>query len=186
MSLLLMLLHILLKIQPVLLMSQTASSATLTSAASRRAAAPRRSSAWASLEPRGVSAYFSLSWQTTYNTNDGEEAGDEDPLQGWRSQDATGLLHRLLAWHLLPSREQEHRYRQRDKHFPLCGQEFYCDYDRLSEAKVTVFGDLFPQHVKVFSSFLSSLMHRIHWISDNLEIVVRKAEWKGEKAAGWV
>lgn len=29
-------------------------------------------------------------------------------LQGWRSQHAAGLLHLLLAWHLLPSREQEH------------------------------------------------------------------------------
>lgn len=58
----------------------------------------------------------------------GDEAGDGDPLQGWRSQDATGLLHRLLAWHLLPSREQEHGYRQRDAGISL-SVEFCCDYD---------------------------------------------------------
>lgn len=29
-------------------------------------------------------------------------------------------------------------------------------------------------------------MYRIHWISDNLEVAVIKAEWKGEKAAGRV
>lgn len=58
-----------------------------------------------------------------------EEAGAEDPLQGWRSQNATGLLHRLLVWHLLPSREQEHGYRQRDTNISLSGLEFYCDYD---------------------------------------------------------
>lgn len=34
------------------------------------------------------------------------------PLQGRRSHDAMGFRHLQLAWHLLPSRDQEHRYRQ--------------------------------------------------------------------------
>lgn len=37
-----------------------------------------------------------------------------EPPAGLEGHDATGLLHLLLAWHLLPSGEQEHGYRQRD------------------------------------------------------------------------
>lgn len=93
---------------------------------------------------------------------DGEDAGDEDPPQGWKSHDATGLLHLLLVWHLLPSREQEHGYRQRDSNVSLCGVAFYCGYGRLSEAKVKkgfthfLFGDHFHQHVKFFFKFFDA------------------------------
>lgn len=43
---------------------------------------------------------------------DEKQAWWGSPLQGWRSHDAMGFLHLQLAWHLLPSRDQEHWYRQ--------------------------------------------------------------------------
>lgn len=36
------------------------------------------------------------------------------PPAGPEGHDATGLLHLLLAWHLLPSGGQEHGYQHRD------------------------------------------------------------------------
>lgn len=32
----------------------------------------------------------------------------QSPPRGWRSHDTMGFLHLQLAWHLLPSRDQEH------------------------------------------------------------------------------
>lgn len=58
-----------------------------------------------------------------------------EPPAGLEGHDATGLLHLLLAWHLLPSGEQEHGYRQRDTNIFL-SVEFSCGCDRFSEDQV--------------------------------------------------
>lgn len=47
-----------------------------------------------------------------------------EPPAGPEGHDATGLLHLLLAWHLLPSGEQEHGYQHGDAQVFLL--EFRC------------------------------------------------------------
>ena len=83
-----------------------------------------------------------------------------EPPAGLEGQDAPGLLHLLLAWHLLLSGEQEHGYRQRDTNI-------FLTVDRDSVVAVTVF--LMQSEMKMKKGLTVA---RIPRISHNLDVTV--------------